>query len=160
MERREDSFWYPTARLFRQTQWSDWAGVFARIAAAVREENFARRAPIAAGVSLGDLFDRLTRGEIDRSRVRDEPALDNICTELGSLRAASARCAKPASELQRLIARLRAANEELLRSDDEIRQRLKQPAPAEQCAALALQVLRTHDAHAALKRQVDAMLGA
>jgi hypothetical protein len=34
---RDDSPWYPTARLFRQTVLGEWAGVFARIADAVRE---------------------------------------------------------------------------------------------------------------------------
>ncbi len=33
---RDDSPWYPTMRLFRQTAEGDWAGVFARIADAVR----------------------------------------------------------------------------------------------------------------------------
>jgi tetratricopeptide (TPR) repeat protein len=33
---RDDSPWYPTARLFRQERARDWAGVFARIAAEVR----------------------------------------------------------------------------------------------------------------------------
>jgi hypothetical protein len=36
--KRDDSPRYPTARLFRQTQDGDWDGVFARIAAAVREK--------------------------------------------------------------------------------------------------------------------------
>ena len=34
----EDSPWYPTMRLFRQQQWRDWAGVFERMAAALRHE--------------------------------------------------------------------------------------------------------------------------
>src|SRR6266480_5009430 len=33
---RDDSPWYPATRLFRQSSASDWAGVFARIADAVR----------------------------------------------------------------------------------------------------------------------------
>ena len=33
---RDDSPWYPTMRLFRQTRRGDWAGVFARIAAALQ----------------------------------------------------------------------------------------------------------------------------
>jgi len=34
---REDSPWYPTMRLFRQTKAGDWAGAFERIAAALSE---------------------------------------------------------------------------------------------------------------------------
>lgn len=34
---REDSPWYPTMRLFRQTRAGDWPGVFGRIAAGMRE---------------------------------------------------------------------------------------------------------------------------
>ncbi len=33
---RDDTPWYPTMRLFRQTQRGDWDGVFVRIAEAVR----------------------------------------------------------------------------------------------------------------------------
>jgi hypothetical protein len=42
---REDTRWYPTMRLFRQTRAGDWADVFARI----RSELIARGAACAAG---------------------------------------------------------------------------------------------------------------
>jgi hypothetical protein len=32
---RDDSPWYPTARLFRQTELGDWAGVIQRVALAL-----------------------------------------------------------------------------------------------------------------------------
>ncbi len=38
---RDDSPWYPTMRLWRQTERGDWAGVLARVAAAV--ERLARQ---------------------------------------------------------------------------------------------------------------------
>ena len=41
---RDDSPWYPSARLFRQTALDDWDGVFERVGAALREEVAARRA--------------------------------------------------------------------------------------------------------------------
>ncbi len=34
---RKDSPWYPTARLFRQTQPGDWAGVIAKVAQAIAQ---------------------------------------------------------------------------------------------------------------------------
>jgi hypothetical protein len=36
LQDREDSLWYPTMRLFRQSQFGDWEGVFERVAAALR----------------------------------------------------------------------------------------------------------------------------
>jgi hypothetical protein len=39
---RDDSPWYPTMRIFRQTRDGDWSGVFAAIAAAVRERAASR----------------------------------------------------------------------------------------------------------------------
>jgi Flp pilus assembly protein TadD len=39
---RDDSPWYPTARLFRQSEAGDWAGVFSRMAAALRGQGQSR----------------------------------------------------------------------------------------------------------------------
>ena len=35
---REDSPWYPSMRLFRQSAWGDWAGVFERLTEALRQQ--------------------------------------------------------------------------------------------------------------------------
>lgn len=43
LQHREDTPWYPTMRLFRQSKPQDWSGVFARIAAAVAEIASAQR---------------------------------------------------------------------------------------------------------------------
>ena len=46
---RDDSPWYPSARLFRQTRLGDWDGVFERLGAALRAESAAHRARRAGG---------------------------------------------------------------------------------------------------------------
>jgi hypothetical protein len=56
MEVREDSPWYPSMRLFRQTVRGDWASVVARVAAALREWS-----------------ERATRGEALPAASRDGP---------------------------------------------------------------------------------------
>jgi Flp pilus assembly protein TadD len=48
---REDSPWYPTMRLFRQTRQGDWSGVFKRIAEALR--NGARQVELRLGSGGG-----------------------------------------------------------------------------------------------------------
>ena len=45
---REDSAWYPTARLFRQRESGDWSGVIARL-----EEAMKAMASLSAGKPLG-----------------------------------------------------------------------------------------------------------
>jgi predicted negative regulator of RcsB-dependent stress response len=44
---REDSPWYPSMRLFRQSAWGDWAGVFERLTEALRRHVEATRGPNA-----------------------------------------------------------------------------------------------------------------
>jgi tetratricopeptide (TPR) repeat protein len=50
LRERDDSPWYPTARLFRQREVGDWSDVFRRIAAALAEQrsDLPRAAPVAA----------------------------------------------------------------------------------------------------------------
>ena len=59
---REDSIWYPSARLFRQEKWGDWDGVVARVAQALKAR--ARRplpASAAAELPLADLAELAAR---------------------------------------------------------------------------------------------------
>ncbi|MCA9201695.1 MAG: FkbM family methyltransferase, partial [Planctomycetales bacterium] len=51
---REDSPWYPSMRLFRQTQPGDWDGVFERLTEALRQQAEAKAAsPLPDGASAG-----------------------------------------------------------------------------------------------------------
>jgi Tetratricopeptide repeat len=61
---REDSPWYPSAGLFRQTRWGDWEGVFARVAEALRD--LARKRPwprVPLPLGPEELLDRAVAAE-------------------------------------------------------------------------------------------------
>src|SRR6266568_4978670 len=59
---REDSPWYPTMRLFRQTEPGDWAGVFDRVAAALqhRVKSSPAAPPLLVEIAPGELIDKIT----------------------------------------------------------------------------------------------------
>ena len=51
--KREDSPWYPTMRLFRQSCWGDWAGVFERLTESLRQTVAATHGPAGNATPLG-----------------------------------------------------------------------------------------------------------
>jgi hypothetical protein len=95
LERREDSPWYPSVRLFRQRRWGDWAGVFERMASELSQRWPSLSAPIAMAMTPGQLFDRITTLEAERSLVRDEAQRTEETIALGRLRVARARSMRP-----------------------------------------------------------------
>ena len=140
---REDTPWYPTARLFRQARRDDWDEVFERIAgelaraAAPKTKSGGLLSQQWTGsldptqavppgtalvpVSFGKLVDKITILEIKSERIADASKLANIRVELELLATALARfCVLPprASELK---AELRRINEALWEIEDQIR---------------------------------------
>ncbi|MFK7822428.1 MAG: tetratricopeptide repeat protein, partial [Planctomycetaceae bacterium] len=90
MSGRDDSPWYPTARLYRQTEAGEWASVFERMREDVQQlvgESSTRRteAEVRIEVSVGELLDKITILEIKSERIGDEAKLRNIRRELDSL---------------------------------------------------------------------------
>src|SRR5262249_57571253 len=81
---REDSRWYPTARLFRQTERGNWDEVFARLARALQERLADLRGPRPSTVEVapGELLDKITILEIKSERLTDEAKLRNVRKEL------------------------------------------------------------------------------
>jgi ADP-heptose:LPS heptosyltransferase len=51
---REDSPWYPTARLFRQSASCDWAPVIERVGAEIRDRFEIHKRPLSAAVTAAD----------------------------------------------------------------------------------------------------------
>ena len=168
---RDDSPWYPRHRLFRQERPGDWAGVFRRIADALRErvasepagssrrDRSSGHTTVTVEVSPGELLDKITILEIKSQRISDAAKLRNVAVELRALEAA--RRALPESPaLAALAAELKAVNEALWRIEDDIRRCDRDGDFGPRFVELARSVYRTNDRRAALKRRVNELLGA
>ncbi len=120
LERGDDSAWYPSVRLFRQSQWGNWSDVFERIADALRQRNPALRPPMLTETAPGELFDRIAILQIKRGRMRDAAGLEKVHAELGGLLAAQARGMRPTPEMDQLAERLREIHEEKRQTRDDM----------------------------------------
>jgi hypothetical protein len=113
---------------------------------------------IEVPVSWGELVDKITILEIKAERI-DEPAKrDNVQRELDLL--VARRAAAPASaDLARLTADLKAVNLELWVIEDDIRDCERAADFGPRFIALARAVYHTNDRRAALKKDINALLG-
>ncbi|ALG75516.1 hypothetical protein VY88_28315 [Azospirillum thiophilum] len=164
---RDDSPWYPTMRLFRQERPGSWDGAIHRLERALRERAASSRhlrtgpsdMPILAPVSWGELLDKITILDIKAERIADADKLANVRREREALVAVAAQADTARAEVAALIDELRAVNTTLWEVEDEIRdcERAKDFGP--RFVELARQVYHTNDRRAALKRELNALLG-
>ena len=130
---RSDSIWYPTARLFRQSNRADWDGVFSRMAlelALTIEDQAAlisnasdetpKQAP-RVGVSWGELIDKITILEIKSERLSSRDAITHVRRELQHLLSVASDPAVLSPGVQKRRLDLRAVNEKLWDIEDAIR---------------------------------------
>ena len=180
---RDDSPWYPTMRLFRQTAFHDWHGVFAAMSAALQKSGLrrvsreseangahhssesvglARSVPStnpACPIAAGELIDKITILEIKLERIAHAVKVAHVRREYDQLRAAQAELAPPTPELTALAASLKAVNERLWDIEDEIRMCETEGDFGPRFVALARSVYKTNDERADLKRQINDCLG-
>jgi tetratricopeptide (TPR) repeat protein len=158
---REDSPWYPSVRLFRQRTWGNWEDVFGRMAAELGRRAAAPRpaGPVLVEVAPGELLDKITILQIKAERIGDPDKLRNVHRELAVLTAARDRALPPSEDLAWLTVELKAVNEALWDVEDEVRlcERARDFGP--RFVELARSVYRHNDRRAALKRQVNDLLG-
>lgn len=158
---REDSPWYPTMRLFRQSERGDWRSVFERMAAALAQRVSApapaRR--ITVEIAPGELLDKLTILDIKLERIGDAAKLANVRTELAALTAARDRAIRPSAALDELTAELKRVNEALWEIEDEIRICERQAGFGTRFVELARSVYHQNDLRAAVKRRINELLG-
>jgi hypothetical protein len=114
---------------------------------------------ILVEIAPGELLDKITILEIKRERLAQPDKRRNVEAELATLEAARAR-AVPASEaLGRLTAALKVVNEALWQTEDAIRLCERAGDFGPRFIELARSVYHQNDRRAALKRQINELLG-
>jgi tetratricopeptide (TPR) repeat protein len=156
---REDTLWYPTMRLFRQTQRGEWGEVFERMAQALDELTRSRTKPSPTSIlipgAVGELIDKITILEIKSERISDQEKLKNVVHELELLRGLRAEGGFRGLKLDGLCERLKVINLALWEIEDAIRICEQRGEFGAEFIALARDVYKTNDKRAALKRDIN-----
>ncbi len=118
-----------------------------------------RTPSILVPISPGELIDKITILEIKSERIADAAKLQHVRTELAALRTVSDQALEPTERLLRLAAELRAINEALWEIEDAIRLCEREEDFGPGFIALARSVYHQNDKRAALKRQINELLG-
>lgn len=173
----ETTRWYPSMRLFRQQTAGDWPSAFAAIASALRERLGAAAASVAASVAVaapapedasrmplvpqswGEIIDKITILEIKSEKLSDHDKLANVRRELGALTEVRERHFPAHAGLAALSANLKSVNEALWTIEDDLRDCERAKDFGEKFVLLARAVYVTNDRRAAVKREINALLG-
>jgi tetratricopeptide (TPR) repeat protein len=161
LRQRTDSPWYPSMRLFRQSEPGNWEEVFAQIASQLRSQIHAKEdgRTVHIEVSVGELLDKLTILQIKAQRLTDPRKQANVAAELAHLTDIYEREIPLDSAGRRLLAELRAVNEALWQIEEDLRACERQQDFGPRFVDLARAVYRHNDQRAALKRQLNDLLG-
>ena len=170
----DTTFWYPSMRLFRQTERGNWDEVMERVAKALQEHfggSSTATEPTAnpqaaiepkpiqdilVPISLGELIDKITILQIKTQHLQGA-ALDNVQKELEALEARL-------NDLQlnidpMLIQRLKEVNQDLWQIEDDIRDQERQKNFDDTFIRLARSVYQQNDRRAAIKKEINSTYG-
>jgi hypothetical protein len=115
--------------------------------------------PIKVEVAPGELLDKITILEIKAERIADPQKRRNVGVELEVLVQARDAEISPSPELDELAGQLKAVNESLWDIEDKIRDCERNQDFGPSFIELARSVYRSNDRRAALKRQINELLG-
>ncbi len=110
-------------------------------------------------VAPGELIDKITILEIKAAHFTDRDKRANVTHELKLLREALAQAVPPRDDLARLTTKLRTINETLWTIEDDIRDCEADQNFGPKFIDLARAVYRTNDKRAAVKREINLLLG-
>ena len=110
-------------------------------------------------VSVGELLDKITILEIKSERISDEAKLANVNKELGILRQTWADSPLSKQNVTVQIAQLKRVNEALWDIEDNIRRQEAGQQFGDEFISLARSVYHQNDERAAVKKEINTMLG-
>jgi tetratricopeptide (TPR) repeat protein len=161
---REDSPWYPSMRLFRQSAPGGWAEVFDSMSAELKGLA-AKRNAAATGASLlipaamGELIDKIAILEIKAERIPDPNKLANVKKELELLSGLKEKAGLFGPRLDALAGQLKAVNAILWDTEEDIRQCERKGDFGTAFVELARRVYVTNDKRSELKRDINVLFG-
>lgn len=156
--KRDDTAWYPSARLFRQHKPGDWEELLARIADAVRKRSSAASAMPMTPVSVGELLDKLVILQIKAERIENPQQRANVVMERDAL-AAIAEPYRARDGVGALMNDLKAINEALWDLEDKIRDCERRQSFEADFREYARAIYVTNDRRAGLKKRINALCG-
>lgn len=168
MLEREDSPWYPTMRLFRQSERGDWDSVFHRIAAAVKARMEGApgfpavpcksAAMISVPATAGDLIDRIAMLEAEAGRPGEPSRLEAAHHELAKLKDLRASCGFT-KEIAAIEEELRLLNRSILEAEASLQLHRAGADFGTAAGCLARQLWKDNARRVALKQEINELFG-
>jgi tetratricopeptide (TPR) repeat protein len=157
---RADSPWYPTMRLFRQSQRAIWSDVFEAMARELSVLAERRAAPrvVSTPCSLGELIDKITILRIKAERIRGPEKLANVHRELTLLERLADEDGACEASIDALADQLAAINARLWTIEEAIRRCEREGDFGPRFVALARSVYCENDTRAAIKRAINTLV--
>jgi hypothetical protein len=110
-------------------------------------------------VSVGELLDKITILQIKSERIADPDKLVNVNRELDILQRTWNASPLSATDVSDQMARLKKVNEDLWEIEDNIRRKEADQAFDDEFIALARSVYHRNDERAAVKKELNLLLG-
>ena len=110
-------------------------------------------------IAPGELIDKITILEIKTENITDPEKLRNVRIELETLEKSRDAAIAPSTEMDRLTVALKGVNQELWTIEDDIRDCERAGDFGSTFVELARAVYKTNDRRAALKREINVLLG-
>jgi hypothetical protein len=110
-------------------------------------------------VSVGEFLDKMTILEIKSERIKEPAKLKNVEKELGLLAATWAESPLNRLEISGQLTELKGVNESLWDTEDRIRRKEAEQVFDDEFIQLARSVYQANDRRAAIKRELNRILG-